>query len=141
MANPTIRGHKGAFKIFENGELKNIVDITSVEINQDSTFQRSFFVGRPVGEGDQTQEGWSGSIDLEVRNAIVEDFIDALVTNNLNGIGVSDYAFTSTEEYSDGTRRTYVYSDVQWKYSRSASGLTEKITKSLEFQASFRIRL
>lgn len=141
MATPTIRGHKGQFKIFENGELKNIVDITSVEINQDSTFQRSFFVGRPVPEGDQTQEGWSGSIDMEVRNAIVEDFVDALVTNNLNGIGVSDYAFTSTEEYSDGTRRTYVYSDVQWKYSKSASGLTEKMTKSLEFQASFRIRI
>jgi len=141
MATPTIRGHKGQFKIFENGELKNIVDITSVEINQDSTMQRSFFVGRPVPEGDQTQEGWSGSIDLEVRNAIVEDFIDALVTNNLNGIGVSDYAFTSTEEYSDGTRRTYVYSDAQFKFSRSASGLTEKITRSLEFQASFRIRL
>lgn len=141
MANPTIRGHKGQFKVFENGELQNIVDITSVEINQDSTFQRSFFIGRAVPEGDQTQEGWSGSIDLEVRNAIVEDFIDALVTNNLNGIGVSDYAFTSTEEYSDGTRRAYVYSDVQWKYSRSASGLTEKITRTLEFQASFRIRL
>jgi len=141
MATPTIRGHKGQFKVFENGELQNIVDITSVEINQDSTFQRSFFIGRPVPEGDQTQEGWSGSIDLEVRNAIVEDFIDALVTNNLNGIGVSDYAFTSTEEYSDGTRRAYVYSDVQWKYSRSASGLTEKITRTLEYQASFRIRL
>lgn len=138
MATPTIRGHKGSFKVFENGELQNIFDITSVSVAQDSTFQRSFFVGRPVPEGDQTQEGWSGSIELEVRNAAVEDFIDALVTNNLNGIGVSDYTFLVTEEYSDGTRRSYVYADVQWKYSRSQSGLTEKITKSLEFQASIR---
>jgi len=141
MATPTIRGHKGQFKLFENGEPKGIVDITAVEINQDSTFQRTFFVGRPVPEGDQTQEGWSGSIELEVRNSIVEDFIDNLVTNNLNGIGVSDYAFISIEEYSDGTRRTYVYADVQWRYSRRQSGLTEKITKRLEFQASFRTPL
>ena len=138
MANPTIRGHKGSFKVFENGALQNIVDITSVSVAQDSTFQRSFFVGRPVPEGDQAQEGWSGSIDLEVRNAEVEDFIDALVTNNLNGIGVSDYSFVTTEEYGDGTNRSYVYVDVQWKYSRNQSGLTEKITRTLEFQASFR---
>ena len=141
MAQPTIRGHKGLFKVFENGGLQNIIDITSVTVNQDSTFIRSFFVGRPVPEGDQSQEGWSGSIELEVRNAVVEDFIDNLVTNNLNGIGVSDYAFVTTEEYSDGTRRSYVFSDVQWKLSKSQSGLTEKITRTLEFQASFRTPL
>lgn len=141
MATPTIRGHKGTFKVFENGELRPIVDITTVEVNQDSTFSRSIFVGRPVPEGDQSQEGWSGSIELEVRNAFVEDFVDALVTNNLNGIGVSDYAFVTTEEYSNGTRRSYVYADVQWRFSRRQSGLTEKITRRLEFQSSFRNRL
>ena len=138
MANPTIRGNRGQFKIFENGELKNIVDITSVEVNQDSSFIWSIFVGRPVPEGDQAIEGWSGSISLEVRNSEVEDFIDGLVTNNLNGIGVSDYTFLTTELYGDGPTRSYVYVDVQCRFSRSQSGLTEKITRRLEFQASFR---
>lgn len=141
MANPSIRGHKGQFKLFENGQLSNIVDITSVSVSQDSSFSRTMYVGRALPEGDQSIEGWSGSIDLEVKDAAVDDLIDALVTNNLNGIGVSDYTFLSIEEYSDGSRRSYVYFDVQWKMSKTNGGLTDKITKSMEFQASGRIKL
>ena len=141
MANPSIRGHKGQFKIFENGQLTNIVDITSVDISQDSTFSRTMYVGRAIPEGDQAIEGWSGSLDLEVKDASVDEFIDALVTNNLNGIGVSDYTFLTTEEYGDGTTANYVYSDVQFKMSKKQSGLSEKMTKRLEFQASSRIRI
>lgn len=141
MANPSIRGHKGQFKIFENGNLVNIVDITSVDVSQDSSFQRTFYVGRPVAEGDQSIEGWSGSAELEVKDASVDEFIDALVTNNLNGIGVSDYTFLTVEEYGNGTRQSYVYFDVQWKMSKRQSGLTEKMTKRLEFQASGRQKL
>lgn len=141
MATPSIRGHKGQFKVFENGQLANIVDITAVSVAQDSTFQRTFYVGRPVPEGDQTMEGWSGSIDLEVKDASVDEFIDALVTNNLNGIGVSDYSFVTTEDYADGTSKSYAYFDVQWKMSKQQSGLTEKMTKKLDFQCSGRIAL
>ena len=141
MSNPSIRGHKGQLKIFENGQLTNIVDITSVDIAQDSSFIRTMYVGRAIPEGDQSIEGWSGSIDLEVKDASVDEFIDALITNNLNGIGVSDYTFLTTEEYGDGTNANYVYSDVQWKMSKKQSGLSEKMTKRLEFQASSRIRI
>jgi hypothetical protein len=141
MANPSIRGHKGSFKIFENGNLSSIVDITSVDVSQDSTMQRTFYVGRPLPEGDQTIEGWSGSLELEVKDASVDEFIDALVTNNLNGIGISDYTFLTTEEYGDGTRKSYVYFDCQFKMAKRQSGLNEKMTKTLEFQCSGRTPL
>jgi hypothetical protein len=141
MANPSIRGHKGQFKVFENGQPTNIVDLTSVDVSQDSSFMRTFYVGRPVPEGDQTVEGWSGSVECEVKDASIDEFIDALVTNNLNGIGVSDYTFTTTEEYGDGTQKSYVYFDVQWKMSKRQAGLNEKMTKRLEFQASGRVAI
>jgi len=134
----SIRGHQGQFKVFENGALSNIIDITSVNVNMDSTFSRAFYVGQARGEGDQSIEGWSGNLEMEVKDAGVEDFIDALVTNNLNGIGVSDYTFISTENYADGTSRSYVYFDCQFKLSRKAAGLNEKITKTVDFQASGR---
>lgn len=141
MANPSIRGHKGQFKVFENGQLTNIVDITSVDIAQDSSFSRTFYVGRPVGEGDQSIEGWSGNVSLEVKDDAVDVFIDALTTDNLLGIGVSDYTMVTVEEYGDGTRASYVYFDCQFKMSKNQSGLTEKMTKQLDFQASGRVRL
>lgn len=141
MANPSIRGHKGQFKVFENGQLTNIVNITSADIAQDSTMSRTFYVGRPLPEGDQSIEGWSGSIEVEVKDAAEDEFIDALITNNLNGIGVSDYTMLTVEEYGDGSRKSYVYFDCQFKLSRRQGGLTEKITKTLEFQASGRTPL
>ena len=141
MANPSIRGHRGQIKFFRDGENVEIVNVTSVDVNQDSDFSRSSYVGQALMEGDQVQNGWSGSLEAEVKDSGVDDFIDALVTQNLNGVGISDYSFTITEEYVDGTRRTYVYFDVQFKMSRRQAGSSDKITKRLEFQASGRSRL
>ena len=134
----SIRGHQGQFKIFENGALVNILHLTSVDVNQDSSFSRAMYVGSALPEGDQSIEGWSGTAELEVKDSEVDTFIDALINNNLNGIGVSDYTFITTESYGDGQVSSYVYYDVQWKMSRRQSGLTEKVTKRLEFQASGR---
>ena len=134
----SIRGHQGSFKLFQDGNLSEIVDITKVSITQDSTFSRTFYVGKATPEGDQTIEGWSGSIDLEVKDDSVDKFIDALVTNNLNGIGVSDYTFISTENYANGVSKSYVYFDCQFKMSKDNGGLNEKMTKKLDFQASGR---
>jgi hypothetical protein len=134
----SIRGHQGKLSFFQDGADASIVNLTSVEINQDSTFMRSNYVGQAEPEGDQAVEGWSGSVEAEVKDATIDKFIDALVTNNLNGIGVSDYTFVSTENYADGTTQSYVYYDVQFKTSRKQEGLQAKITKRLEFQASGR---
>lgn len=137
----SIRGHQGQFKVFVDGALENIVNITKVDINQKSDFMQSNFVGNPVPEGDQSISGWEGSLDVEVKDSAVDDFIDALTTNNLNGIGVSDYTFISTENYADGSTSSHVYFDCQFKMSKSQEGLQSKITKKLDFQASGRIKL
>lgn len=137
----SIRGHQGQIKFFKNGGDLEIVNLTKVDINQDSTFSRSMYVGAPVPEGDQAIEGWSGSVEAEVKDAILDEMIDALVTDNLNGVGVADYTFVTTENYPDGSSKSYVYFDVQMKMSKSQAGLNEKMTKKLDFQASGRIAL
>lgn len=137
----SIRGHQGQFKVFKDGAEANIINVTGVDINQDSSFNRSFYVGNTIGEGDQSIEGWSGSVDCEVSSAVIDEFIDALTTDNLNGIGVSEYTFIDTELYPDGTSKSYVYFDIQWKMSKSIRGLTDKVTKRLEFQAAGRLPL
>lgn len=137
----SIRGHMGQIKFFSNGGDVEILNITNLSINQDSTFSRSFYVGQPVPEGDQSIEGWSGSVDCEVKDSKMDELIDALVTDNLNGIGVADYTFVHTENYADGTTKSYVYFDVQMKMSKTQGGLNEKMTKKLDFQASGRLAL
>lgn len=137
----TIRGNMGEFRILENGNIVDIIEITKVSVKMDNTMMRSKFVGQSIPVGDQAIEGWSGSIAMEVSNDRVEQFIDALVAANLAGIGVSDYAFVVTENYPDGSSVSYIYEDVQWAYSRENGSMDEKITKSLEFQASYRTRM
>ncbi len=137
----SIRGHQGSLKIFRNGKISKIVDITSLDVNQDSSFSRTFYVGRGAPEGDQAIEGWSGSMELEVKDDEVDKFVDAIITNNLNGIGVEDVTMITTEKYPDGRISNYVYYDMQFKMSKRQSGLNEKITKRLDWQASGRVRL
>lgn len=137
----SIRGHQGTIKVFKAGALADIVNITSAEVNQDSTFSRSFYVGKQLPEGDQSIEGWSGTMDLEVKGPEVDDLIDAIIANNLAGVGVEEITVIMQENYPDGTVRAYVYFDLQMKMSKRQPGLTEKVTKRLEWQASGRLPL
>lgn len=137
----SIRGHQAQIKLLKGGQPTDILSLTRFEASQDSTFIRSHYVGAAIPEGDQSQEGWSGSMDLEVKDAKVDDLIDALVTQNLSGVGVDEVSIIDTENYPDGQSRTYVYFDVQVKMSKSQPGQTEKVTKRLDWQASGRIPL
>lgn len=137
----TIRGHQTQIRILEDGNVSNIIEITKFTSKMDNTFMRSRFVGNPIPQGDQSIDGWSGNAALEVSNDTVEKFIDALVTNNLSGIGVKDYALVDTEMYDDGTSASYLYSDVQWALSKEAGSFDTKVTKSLDWQASYRQRI
>jgi hypothetical protein len=131
----SIRGHQGQINFLQDGNPTNFVAIKKLAVNQDSTFMKSYYLGDPVPEGDQAIEGWSGNIECEVKDAGIDLFIDALCTNNLNGIGVSDYAMVSTENYADGKSQSYGYFDMQFKMSKDQAGLQEKMTKRLDFQA------
>ena len=79
----SIRGHQGQFRIYENGALVNILNLTSVNVSQESSFSKTYYVGQAIPEGDQAMEGWTGDIEAQVKDAEVDKFIDALVTNNL----------------------------------------------------------
>lgn len=140
MGNPSIRGHHGRIKILLNGAVQQILHLTNFEVNQDSDFSRSKYVGNAVPEGDQVENGWSGTVDLEVKDATADDLIDALISTNLAGIGGDEVVFIEDEYYLDGQIRSYVYFDVQVKLSKRKPS-NEKQTKRLDFQASGRQRI
>lgn len=137
----SIRGHQGSIKVFKQGKDRGIINVTSFEANQDSTFIRSNYVGQALPVGDQTEEGWSGTIDTEVTGTEVDDLIDEVITENLNGIGREDITMILGENYPNGQIRNYVYFDVQLKMSKRNGPQTEKVTKRLDFQASGRLPL
>lgn len=141
MGLPSIRGHQNQVKFFSNGQNAGIVNITSMDLNQDSTFSRSMYVGNNTPEGDQAIEGFSGSLDAEVKDDAADLLIDSLIQGNLAGIGVDEVTMIHTELYPDGQLASYVYFDIQMRLSKRIGGLSEKTTKRLDWQASGRVRL
>lgn len=137
----SIRGHRGSLKIYSDGADAAVVNITRFEANQDSSFMRTFYAGNPVPEGDQSIEGWSGNVDLEIKDEEVDDLVDSVVDANQAGIGVPDITLVLAEEYPDGRVVSYVYFDVQLRMSKTNPGLNEKMTKRIDWQASGRKRL
>ena len=109
MPNATLRGHQALFKIYRNGTEEIFDAITKVSISQDASFSRHLYVGNPIPESDVVYMGWTGSFETEARNATIEDFLDALVTNNLNGINVDRCHFIIRESYVDGTQNAHLY--------------------------------
>ena len=141
MGVPSMRGHQGRIKLFSNGQEAGIVNILSADINQDTNKTRSFYVGNAQGEGDMSIEGWSGTIDTEVKDDTADALIDAIIQGNLAGIGVNEVTMVVDEFYPDGQVASYVYFGLQMSLSKRIAGLNEKITKRLDFQADGRIRL
>ena len=134
----SIRGNNYRIDVLIDGKEFTIDSITNVSINQDSTFTRSQYVGQGITEGDQTHEGWSGSLDMEVKSAIAEIIIDAITAGVINGVGAPKVAFVETELYTDGTSASYMYGDVQLKISKTVGGQATKTTKKLDIQAAYR---
>lgn len=137
----SIRGHQARFAVYQDGVNQSFDTITNLSLNQDSNMTKTFYVGAAIPEGDQSIEGWSGSFDMEIKNAKVDEFLDALINNNLAGIGVSQYFFIASELYPDGTVSTYLYSDCQFSLNKTVGGLNSKVTKSVNFQAMSRVKL
>lgn len=137
----SIRGHQTVVKAFKNGTNVGLVTVTRFDVNQDSSFMRSNYVGQAIPEGDQDNQGWSGTMDLEVKGSEVDAMIDALVSQNLAGIGAEEVTIVDVENYGDGQTQSYVYFDCQFKMSKSQSGSQEKVTKKLDWQASGRLPL
>lgn len=134
-ANASIRGNVCQLKLFRDGGDLEVINVKNFEVNQASTFIKSMYVGAQVPVGDQSIEGWEGSLEIDVVDARIDEIIDALVTANLAGVGISDYSMVHTDTYPKGTVKSYVYFDMQFKLSRRVPGMNEKVTQRLEFQA------
>jgi len=140
MGNPSIKGHQISIEFFQDGKKVVIDTITNVTVNQDSNFTRSQYVGNPIPEGDQTFSGWSGSFDLEVKGPELDELMEAITSQNYNGVGISDLAILETENYSDGRTASFLHMDTQLKLSKTGQG-NQKVTKRLDFQSSFRKKI
>lgn len=140
-SNASIRGVSAQLKFFQDGGDLDVINVNSFEVNQQSTFMKSFYVGQKFPVGDQSMEGWEGSCEIEVTDDRIDRIMDALINNNLAGVGVSEYSMLHSETYPDGQVASYVYGDMQFRLDRRVPGQNQKVTLRLSFQAMVRTRL
>lgn len=141
MSAKTIQGRDTQIRLFRNGALIDIVEITQFESKEDADFKRSEYLGNTGTVGDTTFKGWSGSMEAETKNATIDDLIDALIEENLGRLNVDDITIQDTENYRDGTKAAWVYYGIQLKYSKNAANRDDKVKKKIEWQADSRKRI
>ncbi len=141
MTSPGINGQSGVFQLFKDGKKIFVDTVTRVSVNQEVNTNRHFYVGNPIPQIDQQMLGWTGSFEMHVNNAIIEEFMDEIITATMNGIGLPEHAFMLTELYANGSRSGYYYTQCYFKMNREQAGADQKITKTLEFQAAMRTKM
>lgn len=138
----SIRGNSTLLKFYKNNGEVQIANVTQFSFQQNASMTQSMYVGKSLPEGDVAYTGWAGSLQCEVKDSSMDDFMDQVIAQNLSGVGIEEITILYTEFYTNGTQKSYVFSDVQLKAgSTNVGNMTAKVTKSLEFQASLRTPL
>jgi len=140
-SSKAIQGKDTQIRLFRNGTLVNVVEVSNFNVKQDADFTRSSYLGNVPSIGDVNHKGWSGDFEVEVVNAAIDDLIDALITENLSRIDYEEIVIHDQENYRDGTKAAWVYYGIQMRYSKTASGRDEKVKKKIEFQADERRKI
>ena len=141
MSAKTIQGRDTQIRLFRNGGLVNLIELTQFDAKQDADFKRSEYLGNTGTTGDVVHKGWSGSFECETKDSTIDDLIDALIEENLGRLNIDDMTIQDTENYRDGTKSAWVYYGVQLKYSKTASSRDEKVKKKIEWQADSRKKI
>lgn len=141
----SIRGDKSHVRIIRNGQPELIYSITGMDVTENSQTIQSYYAGQTQSETDVLMMGFSGSIQVEVKNDGIDVLIDAVRAARNSGSAVPQVTITVYEEYPDGaldgsTGKGFLYTDVQLTLGGSRlGGATEKLTKSLNFTCSDKV--
>ena len=136
-----IQGRDTQIRMFKNGALVKIFEISSFNVKQDADFKRSEYLGNTTAIGDISHKGWSGDFECEVVDSTLDDFIDGNIAQNLGRLDIDEVTLQDTENYRNGKKSAWVYSGVQLKYSKTASSRTDNVKKKIEFQADSRKKI
>lgn len=138
MGSSAVKGKDTKVRLMRNGTPVAAIGLKSFSADQDAEFTRDEYLGEVQGVGDTDHKGWTGSMEFEVNSAAVADFIDALVTNNLERVNADEVTILHTIFYRDGSQKAWAYSGVQAKYGAEVPGMHDKSTEKLDWQADDR---
>lgn len=130
------RGQDVQVRAIEDGELVQLWNAQSIEVNTDDTKERENRLGTHRRPNRQIIQGHSGTIEFEKDTPALDDLIDASIEAQRDDreplkleILVTTY-YPRTQE-----RRTYVYPGAVFSGSTSVGGQEEAVTQSLEWQS------
>lgn len=87
-------------------------------------------------------DGWSGQMDVERKDATLDDYFAQLETNYYAGTNLAQVSITETIKESNGRTSQYRYEGVQLKLSSAGNWSTDQTVKQqLDWMAARRVKV
>lgn len=136
----SVRGDKYHARILRDGALVDENTITGFDQREDSQISDSLYMGAKKNQPDKAQMGWSMSFNMEVKNAnidyLIQDYNEAQRAN----VTVPSITVVIITELPGGEFKQFTFPDcVPILESEQASGIQDKVTRSLSFKSRDRI--
>lgn len=73
--------------------------------------------------------GWNGSIEIDRRNQVLDQYIALFEENYYNGVNILSASITQTIKEADGSRTQFSYTGVMFKMSDAGAWKGDEIVK------------
>lgn len=130
-----VKGKDTSIRILKNGEMVQVFEARSFTVNQDADITRHKHLGKIEDELDTNMNGWSGTVEIEKVGVAIDDFMDAVIENNLARIGADTITIAERIDYRDGASRTYVYGPCEVTVGENVAGKDEAVVQTLNWAA------
>ena len=141
---PAIHGDKATARIIVNGEVKNILTVTSWDASEDANVEKRHYAGEQYPHTRKNVMGWRGRLQTDVVNAETDKLIQQINDAEDSGVNVPQVVLAIVERYDSrdiGSGQpqgvTHIFSDVSLIYeSHSGAGKPDLVQKSITFEAA-----
>ena len=141
---PAIHGDKGTLRFIENGQVKDIVTVTSWDASEDANVEKRHYAGEQYPHTRKNVMGWRGRVQTDVVNAEIDKLIQRINDAEDSGVNVPQIVLALVErfdsrDFGSGQPQavTHIFSDVSLIYeSHSGAGKPDLIQKSITFEAA-----
>jgi len=138
------RGSDKQFRFYKarTGELVRTINPTSCSINLDSNVERQKRLGTRIKPVRQTVDGHSGSATFEIEGPVMQDIIDDIISNYLDGLSEYKVELFEREYYpATGTSRSYRYPGACFTVNTDNPETDSPSTVTVNFTTEPRIRI
>jgi hypothetical protein len=137
-----IQGRDVTLKLFKDGRVIRGLSATKATYETDGEIRSRALIGARRPSRQAIIYGYKGTIDFDIDNGRHHEVSEFLNNSDLSGVPNVEFAIQLTENYGDGSSKTFRFTNVKLlPNSGNVGGMKEDVTGSFTWEAVDRISL